>query len=91
EHLRLARLSAPDYYAPAYNLMLVQLRRGETRAALGCYLWAAAHAGEHLPARSRGWALRAIADQFAAAGEIRLAAAARAAALKADPAELDGR
>jgi hypothetical protein len=83
EHLRLAHDSAPDFYAPAYNLALVQLRRGETRAALGSYLWTEAHGVTHVPVQSRAWALGAIADQFAAAGETRLAAAARARALRA--------
>lgn len=83
EHLRLARVSAPDFYAPAYNLALVELRQGNTRAALGCYLWAEARGGKNLPARSRAWVLGQIADQFTAAGDVTLAAAARARALRA--------
>ena len=85
EHLRIARGSAPDFYAPAYNLALIQLRLGETRAALGCYLWAEAHGGTHISIRSRAWALDMIADQLAAAGETRLADAARVRALRVRP------
>ncbi len=83
EQLRLARLSAPEFYAPAYNLALVWLRLGRTRPALGSYLWAEAHAGGHLSSGARVVALGLLADQFAAAGETRLAAAARARALTA--------
>jgi len=82
EHLRLARASAPDLFAPAYNLSLVWLRLGQTRPALGCYLWAEARAGGHLPPGARIVALGLMADQFAAAGEPRLAEAARARALR---------
>jgi hypothetical protein len=82
EHLRLARASAPDFYAPAYNLSLVWLRLGQTRAALGCYLWAEARAGGHLSPGARIVVLGLMADQFAAGGEPRLAGAARARALK---------
>ncbi len=83
EHLRLASAGSPDFYAPVYNRALVYLRQGETRAALGCYLWAEAHGGKHLAARPRSAALGLIADQFAASGEPRLAVAARIRALKA--------
>jgi hypothetical protein len=79
----LARAGAPDFFEPAFNLALVWLQLGETRSALACYLWAEARGGGHLPARSRAWALGRIADQFAAAGEDRLAAAARARAVRA--------
>ncbi len=82
EHLRLAGAGSPDFYAPAYNRALVCLRLGEPRAALGCYLWAEAHGGGHLSARARTVTLGIMADQFAAAGESRLAAAARARALR---------
>jgi tetratricopeptide (TPR) repeat protein len=83
-HLQLARAGAPDFFEPAFNLALVWLQLGETRSALACYLWAEAHAGGHLPARSRAWVLGRIADQFAAAGEARLAEAARARAVRAN-------
>ena len=83
EHLRLARLSAPGFYAPAYNLALVWLRLGQTRAALGCYLWAEARGGGHLSPGARTVVLGLLADQFATAGEPRLAAAARARAVRA--------
>jgi len=86
EHLRLARLSAPDFYQPAYNLALVELQRGKTRAALGSYLWAEAHAGGHLPPEARARVLGLIADQFAAAGETQLAGAAKARSLLSVPA-----
>ena len=82
EHLRLAGAGSPDFYAPACNRALVCLRLGEPRAALGCYLWAEAHGGGHLSARARTVTLGIMADQFAAAGESRLAAAARARALR---------
>jgi len=83
EHLRLARLSAPDFYAPAYNLSLVWLRLGRTRLALGSFLWAESHAGGHLSPGARSVVLGLLADQFAAAGEPHLAAAARARAVRA--------
>jgi tetratricopeptide (TPR) repeat protein len=83
EHLRLARLSAPDFYAPAYNLSLVWLRLGQTRPALGSFLWAEAHAGGRLSPGARIVVLGLLADQFAAAGEPHLAAAARARAVRA--------
>jgi hypothetical protein len=82
-HLQLARAGAPDFFEPAFNLALVRLQLGETRSALACYLWAEAHGGGHLPGRSRAWALGRIAEQFAAAGELRLAEAARARAVRA--------
>jgi hypothetical protein len=82
EHLRLALAGAPDFYAPAYNRALVSLRQGQTRAALDYYLWAEAHGGKHLSFRARQAALGLIADQFAASGDPRLAAAARARSLK---------
>jgi hypothetical protein len=81
EHFRLARVGSPDFYAPAYNLSLVYLRLGRTRASLGCYLWAEAHASGHLSPGARIVVLGLLADQFAAAGEPRLAAAARARAV----------
>lgn len=76
-HLQRARKSAPDFYEPAYNLALVWLQLGNTRAALGCFLWAEIHGGSHLSAPARQLLLRLIADQFAAAGNPRLAEAAR--------------
>jgi len=82
EHLRLAGAGSPEFYAPAYNRALVCLRRGDSRAALACYLWAEAHAGGHLSARARAATLGLMADQFASAGEPRLAAAARSRALR---------
>ena len=82
-HLQLARAGAPDFFEPAFNLALVWLQLGETRSALACYLWAEAHGSGHLRARSRAWALGRIAEQFAAAGESRLAEAARARAVRA--------
>ena len=81
--LQLARAGAPDFFEPAFNLSLLWLQLGETRSALACYLWAEAHGGGHLPARSRAWALGRMADQFAAAGEPRLAVAARDRAVRA--------
>jgi hypothetical protein len=76
-HLQRARKSAPDFYETAYNLALVWLHLGNTRAALGCFLWAEVHGGGHLSALVRQQLLSLIADQFAAAGEPRLAEAAR--------------
>lgn len=76
-HLQRARKSAPDFYEPAYNLALVWLQLGNTRAALGCFLWAEIHGGSHLSAPAKQQLLSLIADQFAAAGNPQLAEAAR--------------
>ena len=76
-HLQRARKSAPDFYEPAYNLALVWLQLGETRAALGNFFWAEIHGGDRLSVASKTRLLNLIADQFDAAGEARLAEAAR--------------
>jgi tetratricopeptide (TPR) repeat protein len=82
-HLQRARKSAPDFYEPAYNLALVWLQLGETRAALGNFFWAEIHGGDRLSVASKTRLLNLIADQFDAAGEARLAEAARRRAVSA--------
>ncbi len=76
-HLRRARASAPEFYETAYNLALVWLQLGETREALGNFFWAEIHGGDRLSAAAKTRLLNLIAEQFDAAGEVRLAEAAR--------------
>jgi hypothetical protein len=76
-HLQRARRSAPDFYETAYNLALVWLQLGETREALGNFFWAEIHGGDRLSVAAKTRLLNLIAEQFDAAGEVRLAEAAR--------------
>jgi tetratricopeptide (TPR) repeat protein len=82
-HLQRARRSAPDFYETAYNLALVWLQLGETREALGNFFWAEIHGGDRLSVAAKTRLLNLIAEQFDAAGEVRLAEAARKRAASA--------